>query len=299
MRILITGVAGFIGSHIADAMLEQGHQVSGIDDLSTGRQANVPDGVTMHHGDIRVPRAFPAGQFDVVYHCAASYRDRTDWERDASVNVLGSINVARFAEHAGARIVYFQTSLCYGRPTSAEPIPREHPLNPVGSYAVSKTAGERYLFDSGLPVVSLRLANIYGPRNLSGPVPAFYRNLSEGRPSTVVDTRRDFVYVGDLVDLLGKISLFRGVFHVASGSDVPIVDIYREVARQFLIVDEPAVQRPGPDDMPSILLDASATRTAFGWQPRTSLVTGMEKAVEWYRANGVENVYTHLAVKVA
>lgn len=299
MRVFITGIAGFIGSHIADSMLAQGHQVSGIDDLSTGRQGNVPDGVSMHHGDIRVPRVFPTGQFDIVYHCAASYRDRSDWERDASVNVLGSINVARFAEHAGARIVYFQTSLCYGRPRSLEPITREMPLDPHGSYAVSKTAAEAYLFDSGLPVVSLRLANMYGPRNLSGPVPAFYRNLASGKPSTIVDTRRDFVYVGDLIDLLDRISVHRGVFHVASGSDIPILDIYREVARWMPAADEPKVEKPGADDLPSILLDARTTRSAFGWEPRVPLSVGIDRAVQWYRANGVEQVYTHLAVKVA
>ena len=299
MRIFITGVAGFIGSHIAESMLALGHQVSGIDDLSTGRKGNIPSGIAMHYGDIRVIGAFPTGQFDVVYHCAASYKDRADWERDASVNVLGSINVARFAERAGSRIVYFQTSLCYGRPRNLEPIQREHPLDPSGSYAVSKTAGERYLIDSGLPVLSLRLANIYGPRNLSGPVPTFYRNLSTGQPSTVVDTRRDFVYVGDLVELLDKITVHRGIFHVASGSDVSILDVYREVARWMPEVEEPKIERPGPDDVPSILLDAKTTRSAFGWAPRTPLSVGIDRAVQWYRENGVDGVYTHLAVKVA
>lgn len=295
MKVFITGVAGFIGSHIAESMLAQGHQVSGIDDLSTGRQGNVSQGVAMHYGDIRVPRAFPSGQFDIVYHCAASYRDRADWERDASVNVLGSINVTRFAEKAEARIVYFQTSLCYGR--SVGPITRETPLDPHGSYAVSKTAAEAYLLDSGLPVVSLRLANIYGPRNLSGPVPAFYRNLASGKPSTVVDTRRDFVYVSDLVDLLDRITLHRGIFHVASGADVAIIDMYREVARWMPAVEEPTIEAPGADDLPSLLLDAGTTRAAFGWQPRVPLAVGIDRAVRWYRQNAVEQVYTHLAVK--
>src|SRR5262245_31446014 len=200
MRVLVTGAAGFIGSHLAEALIAQGHQVVGLDDLSTGRYGNFPAGGSLHIGDIRNSQDLSGlcvGEWDVIYHCAASYKNPTDWERDASTNVLGTINVVREALKSHARIVYFQTSLCYGQNPDS-PVRIDAPLAPRGSYAVSKTAAERYIADSGIDYVSLRLANIYGPRNLSGPAPTFYKRLTEGLPCTVVNSRRDFVFIDDL-----------------------------------------------------------------------------------------------------
>ena len=297
MNVLITGVAGFIGSRLAEALLGHGHSVAGIDDLSTGRLGNVPDGVQFAHGDIRDPW-FPPEQWDLIYHCAASYKDRDDWARDASTNVLGTINVVREAQRTGARLVYFQTSLCYGLAPDS-PVPLGAPLAPRGSYAVSKTAGERYIADSGVEYVSLRLANIYGPRNLSGPIPTFYQRLTEGKPVTIVDARRDFVFIDDLVWVAVKAgSKGTGPYHVASGSDVSIAEVYAAVASAMgLDASIPDVQPRGPDDAPSILLDPSETERAYGWTARTPLATGIARAVEWYQENGVTETYTHLQVK--
>ena len=298
MKVLITGIAGFIGSNLADELIEQGHQVWGIDDYSTGRRANLstaygppPDSI---EGDIR--KGVPSHHdWDVIYHCAASYKDRADWERDASTNVDGTINVVREAQRSGAKIVYFQTSLCYGQ-NPISPVMLSAPLDPRGSYAVSKTAGESYIRDSGVPYVSLRLANIYGPRNLSGPVPTFWKRLKEGQPCTVVDSRRDFVYIDDLVRVaVSAATQGRGIYHVASGSDVAIYDIYREVALAMGQHDEPTRVPRGPDDVATILLDPTDTLQEFGWSARTPLVAGVKEAVAWYEANGVTETYTHLA----
>jgi UDP-glucose 4-epimerase len=294
--VFITGIAGFIGSTIADSLQEQGHEVDGIDNLSTGRIGNTS--IDYYEGDIRTGLANAIGskEFDVIYHCAASYKDRAEWERDASTNVLGTINVVREAQRTGAKIVYFQTSLCYGlNPDS--PVGLEAPLRPTGSYAVSKTAGESYIRDSGVDYVSLRLANIYGPRNLSGPVPTFFKRLSEGEPCTVVDSRRDFVYIDDLVDVAVKAATQgRGVYHVASGGDVAIEDIYNEMVGAVGVQPSlPTRLSRGPDDAETILLDPSETLAEFGWSARTPLVSGIRQAVEWYKANGVETTYTHLA----
>jgi UDP-glucose 4-epimerase len=293
MKVLLTGGAGFIASNIADELIEQGHEVTGIDDLSTGRLTNWPEGHQFYLGDIR--EGVPADDWDVIYHAAASYKDREQWERDASTNVLGTIKVVREAQRSGARLVYFQTSLCYGlNPDS--PVATDAPLRPTGSYAVSKTAGERYIFDSGVEFVSLRLANIYGPRNLSGPVPAFYQRLAAGQTCTVVDSRRDFVYIDDLVRVAVKVATEgRGVYHVASGSDVAIYDIYREVALAMRQSDEPTRIPRGPDDAATILLDPTETMQELGWTARTPLVTGIRAAVDWYIANGVSETYTHLS----
>src|ERR1019366_459594 len=153
---LVSGAAGFIGARIAEAMLGHGYEVVGVDNLSTGARENFPADGEFLLGDIR--ENVPSRAWDVIYHCAASYKDRSEWELDASTNVLGTLNVVREAQRSGAKIVYCQTSLCYG-PSPASPVRPTAALDPRGSYAVSKTAGECYIRDSGVPYVSLRLAN--------------------------------------------------------------------------------------------------------------------------------------------
>ena len=298
MKILITGAAGFLGSRLTQALVNHGHEVVGIDNLSTGRLDNFPKSERLVEGDIRHRTDIPRDKWDVIYHLAASYRDRGDWERDASTNVLGTINVVREAERSKAKIVYTQTSLCYG-PNPESPIQIDAPLAPVGSYAVSKTAGEQYIRDSGVPWVSLRLANIYGPRNLSGPVPVFYQRLSEGKPCTVVGSRRDFVFVDDMVWVAVKAaSQGSGIYHVSSGFDYPIIDVYHAV-KASLGVDAPPPAEParGVDDVATLLLDPSKTEAEFGWKAVTPLHLGIDLAVEWYRRHGVTDTFTHLSMK--
>jgi UDP-glucose 4-epimerase len=293
MRVLITGVAGFIGSRLAEALLSHRHTVAGIDDLSTGRLANVPAGVEFVIGD--VSGIADMGPFDMVYHCAASYKDRNDWERDTRTNVTGTLAVIRAAQAAKARLVYFQTALCYGS-APVSPVQPDAPLDPHGSYAVSKTAGEAYIRDSGLDYISFRLANVYGPRNLSGPIPTFYKRLTEHQPCTVMDSRRDFVFIDDLVWLAVKATgTGRGVYHVSSGADTSIGDLYDAVV-SAMGIDRPEPIRiaRGYDDVATILLDPSRTETAFGWRAQTSLSTGIAKAVEWYQVHPVTETYSHL-----
>ncbi len=292
-RCLITGVAGFVGSHLADALLADGHEVTGIDNLSTGRLDNVPDGVTFHQGDIR--GWLPEGA-EVIYHCAASYADRDDWERDASVNVGGTINVIREAQKTGARIVYFQTSLCYG-PNPVSPVDTHAPLDPHGSYAVSKTAGEAYIRDSGLPYVSLRLANMYGPRNLSGPVPTFYQKLAAGEQCTVVDSRRDFVFIDDLIRVaVAALTRGSGPYNVSSGIDTSIAEVHRLMADAMgIIAPTPEVRPRAADDVATLLLNPRRTEAEFHWQVRAPIDAGIRFAVDWYAAHPPTTTYTHLA----
>jgi UDP-glucose 4-epimerase len=302
MRVLITGVAGFIGSHLAEHFLEHGHDVYGIDDVSTGRRENVSDGVRFVETSIgsapAVNSLFREASPDVVYHCAASYKDPEDWERDAWVNVEGTIHVLRAALQAKVRrLVYFQTSLCYGiAPVS--PVKVGAPIDPTSSYAISKTAAEQYIALSGIDWVSLRLANIFGPRNLSGPIPTFYRRLTNGDPVTVVDTRRDFVYIADLVRaavMFAEPHTPGGVWHVGSGLDVSIAEVYAEVRQAMNLDPEEFEVRPrGKDDAWTILIDPSLTEQEFGWRANTSIGAGIPEAVAWYREHGVTNTFTHL-----
>ena len=307
MKILVTGGAGFIGSHLVDRLLERGDEVLTIDNLATGRADNLEphETLTVVEGTIVDETLVDSllGDFRpvVVAHTAASYRDPDDWAEDGATNVVGTANVVRAArEHGVGRLIYFQTALCYGLRPLEHPISVDHPLRPdESSYAISKTAGESYVRLSGLDWISLRLANAYGPRNLSGPLPTFYRRLKAGQPCVVFDTRRDFVYIDDVVDLVveavdGKGS--SGVYHVSSGSDVSIEELFDATVHAMGIALDAKVEvRPrSPDDAATILLDPSRTESAFGWRAATPLAAGVASTVDWCDRHGIDETYTHL-----
>jgi UDP-glucose 4-epimerase len=308
MRILITGGAGFIGSHLADRLLERGDDVIVIDNFATGRRDNLEPRPKLQliEGTIAdaalVKDAFERGRPDVVVHAAAAYKDPTDWVEDARTNVVGTANVVRASGEAGIRrLIYFQTALCYGLHPLEQPITLAHPIRPEGSsYAISKTAGEHYVVLSGLDYVSFRLANAYGPRNISGPLPTFFQRLTSGKACFVMDTRRDFVFVDDLVQVVlraidggGK----TGVYHVSSGSDYAIKELFDEtIAALKVTPDQPVEVRPrNPDDVFSILLDPSKTNQDFSWRVTTPLRDGVRRAIEYYAAKGITQTFTHLA----
>jgi UDP-glucose 4-epimerase len=307
LKIVVTGGAGFIGSHLTDRLLARGDEVVVIDNFVTGRRDNLPDsapGLTLIEGDIAedadLERAFARGA-DVVVHAAASYKDPDDWAADARTNVVGSAKVAKAARAASSRrLIYLQTALCYGLRPLEQPITLGHPLLPgSSSYAISKTAGEHYVALSGLPWQSFRLANAYGPRNLSGPLPTFFSRLSDGRKCFVMDTRRDFVYVQDLVDVLVKAvddAGRTGPYHISSGSDHSIKELFdATVAALGVSLDEPVEVRPrGADDAETILLDPSETNRDFAWRTSTRLDEGVAAAIEDYRLHGITTTYTHL-----
>jgi nucleoside-diphosphate-sugar epimerase len=286
MRILVTGGAGFIGSHLCERLADDGHELVAIDNFATSRRdtaAALADRVELIEGTIadkgQVHRAFGAAQPDLVVHCAASYRDPDEWEEDIRTNALGTAHVVQAALGADVqRLIYFQTALCYGNSPREQPITLSHPLWPESSYAISKTAGEHYIALSGIDFVSFRLANVYGPRNLSGPVPTFYKRLAAGRQCFAVNTRRDFLYVDDLLAVVLKAVAGEGrpgYYHVSSGRDSSILELYAAVA-EAMGVDEQAEERErSPDDAPTILLDPSVTEAEFGWRTQVPLAEGI------------------------
>ena len=305
-RILITGGAGFIGSHLTDRLLADGDEVLVIDNFSTARRDSLTphDRLTVVEGTIADPpvveQAFRDFDPEGVVHAAASYKDPQAWAEDSRTNVVGSANVAQAAAEAGVgRLVYLQTALCYGIKPLEQPITLAHPLRPVdSSYAISKTGGEHYLFLGDVPVVSFRLANVYGPRNLSGPLPTFFHRLTNDKPCFVMDTRRDFVYVDDLVDLLVRAVRGQGepgAYHASSGTDFSIQELYdATIAALGLPPHDVEVRERGEDDAASILLDPSRTVETFGWTTSTPLTDGVARAIAWYREYGVEQTFTHL-----
>jgi UDP-glucose 4-epimerase len=306
--VLITGGAGFIGSHLTDRLLERGDRVLVIDNFATARRDSLP----ASHGSLTVveetiadrpavDRVFDEFRPSVVVHAAASYKDPDAWTEDSLTNAVGTANVVRAAERVGVgRFVYFQTALCYGLHPLEQPITLAHPLDPKdSSYAISKTAGEYYVRLSSLDWISLRLANVYGPRNLSGPLPTFFHRLTEGKPCFVMDTRRDFVFVDDLVAVALKAASGEGesgVYHVSSGSDVSIEELFdATLAALGIELAEPVEVRPrGEDDAASILLDPSKTERDFAWAAETPLKDGVARAVAYYREFGVAETFTHL-----
>jgi UDP-glucose 4-epimerase len=304
-KVLITGGAGFIGSHVTERLLGEGDEVVVVDNFSTARRDSLEphERLTVVEGTIADPelveQAFAFGP-EVVLHAAASYKDPVAWAEDARTNVVGSANVVQAAERAGAsRIVYLQTALCYGIKPLEQPITLSHPLRPVeSSYAISKTAGEHYVQLGSVPSVSFRLANVYGPRNLSGPLPTFYHRLSNDKPCFVMDTRRDFVFVDDLVDLVVRALRGKGApgaYHASSGADFSIQELYdATIAALGLPPHEVEVRERGEDDAFSILLDPALTIETFGWTTSTPLVDGVARAIAWYRERGVEQTFTHL-----
>jgi UDP-glucose 4-epimerase len=306
MRVLITGGAGFIGSHLAERLLDRGDEVLVIDNFATARRDTLAEHVdlTLVEGSIVdwdvVESAYRTFTPDVVAHAAAAYKNPEDWPEDAATNAAGTANVVKAAQASGVRrLVYFQTALCYGLHPLEQPITLDHPLLPgESSYAISKTAGEYYVRLSGLEWISLRLANAYGPRNVSGPLPTFYHRLTSGKSVFVMDTRRDFIYVQDLIDLVllavdGEGA--PGIYHASSGSDYSIKELFDATAKALdLDVPDVEVRARNPDDAFTILLDPSRTREEFGWEPATALGEGVAAAVDYYERFGIEETYTHL-----
>lgn len=305
MKVLITGGAGFIGSHLADRLLARGDQVLVIDNYATGRRDNLTpqDGLTVVEGTIADKQlmldTFNSFAPDLVVHAAASYKDPDDWFEDAQTNVTGGANVCLAAKASGCgRIIYFQTALCYGIKPLQQPITLDHPLRPYdSSYAISKTAGEEYIALSGLDFVSFRLANAYGPRNLSGPLPTFYQRLTAGKSVFAMDTRRDFIFISDLVDCVVKAvdGTGHGYYHISSGSDYAIQELLEATLKALAIeLDELDVRPRGEDDAYTILLDPSRTNEDFDWNVTVPLETGVAAAIEYYKEFGIEETFTHL-----
>jgi UDP-glucose 4-epimerase len=311
MKVLITGGAGFIGSNLADRLLAEGHEVQVIDNYNTGRRDNLTPhpNLCIAEGTIAdkqlVDKIFDEFRPEKVVHAAASYKDPEDWNEDADTNVVGTVNVMKAARRLNVqRVIYFQTSLCYGLQPIEQPITLAHPyfsgkFAGGSSYAISKTTAEQYVELSGLDFMSFRLANAYGPRNLSGPVPTFFQRLTTGKPVFVMDTRRDFIFIADLVEVVVKALKgvgHKGYYHVSSGADYSIKELFEAVLKALDMTLEKEIEvRPrSADDAYTILIDPSKTNRDFEWKVTTPLEKGVKAAVEWYKENSVSQTFTHL-----
>jgi nucleoside-diphosphate-sugar epimerase len=310
MKILVSGGCGQIGSRTTEMLLARGDEVLAIDNLATGRRIHLPnshEGLTFVEGSIAdqelLEQIFSDFKPDAVVHTAASYKDPDDWYNDTLTNCVGGANLVRASlKNNISRFIYFQTALCYGVKPLEQPITLKHPKFPANSsYAISKTASEDYIEISGLDYVTFRLANVIGPRNVSGPLPIFYQRLTDGKKCFVTSARRDFVFVGDLcqavlraIDGTGK-----GAYHFSSGKDVAIKELYDAVVEAMELPDYPApeIRELEADDAPSILLDPTRTFEDFGDLDFTPLAETARAGVNYFKEYGAFGGYTHLKHK--
>lgn len=304
MRIFITGGAGCLGSNLLEHWLPQGYEIFVIDNFATGKREVVPDvtGLTVVQGSIaddeKLRKCFEKFRPDVVVHAAAAYKDPDDWVQDTLTNVIGSGNVAKASHDYGVkRLINLQTALCYGRPLEL-PVPNTHQTAPFTSYGITKTAGEQFMLLSGVPTLSLRLANVTGPRLAIGPIPTFYKRLKAGQDCFCSDSSRDFLDMSDFLafmDLAIEPSAATGIYNLSSGEAHSIREIFDLVCDHLGLgpIDVPVIP-VGDDDVPVVSLDPGETTKAFSWAPLVDFREIIRKQLTWYDEHGVSDVYSHL-----
>lgn len=303
MRVLVTGGAGFIGSHVADRLVADGHVVDVVDNLSTGRRQQVHPAARLHPCDVRSRRldaAFAAARPEAVVHLAAQAavsRSVADPLFDASVNVLGTLAVLDACRRAAVRRVVFTSTggAAYGD-TDVLPTPEEHPARPASPYGVAKIAAELYLDCwaglTGGRALALRLANVYGPRQdprgEAGVVAIFAARLL-AREECVVngdgEQTRDYVYVEDVADAVARAVArpdVSGVVNIGTAAATSVNDLYGRLARLAGVTRPPRHGPARPGEQRRSVLDARRATSRLGWTPATSLDTGLAKTLAWF-----------------
>ncbi len=310
MRILVTGAAGFIGSHVCDRLLADGHEVVGLDDLSRGRMENLAQAqrsaaFSFERFDVSDPRLgalVERLQPEVVAHLAAQIDVRVsvaDPLLDIRLNVLGTVNLLEAARQAGTRKVVFTSSggSIYGNPDSL-PVDESARVAPESQYAASKAAVELYLNVYralyGLQWTSLALANVFGPRQdphgEAGVVAIFGTAMLEGRPTKIFGdgtATRDYVFVGDVADAFARAVVPDAGdgrrFNIGTGRQTDVLELHQLVAGVVGVSTEPELVPGRPGELQAIALDASAAHEALGWSVQVPLEPGLEQTVGWLR----------------
>jgi UDP-glucose 4-epimerase len=305
VRVLVTGGAGFIGSHVVDRLLADGHQVDVVDNLSTGRREFVHAKASGHWCDIRsaqLDEVFAAAEPEAVVHVAAQAtvaRSTADPLTDASVNVLGTISLLGSCRRRKVqRVVYISTGgAAYGE-TDAIPTSEDHPARPTSPYGVSKVAAESYLACwqgiTGVSTLALRLANVYGPRQNpfgeAGVIAIFAHRLLRGEPCVVHwdgEQTRDYVYVEDVADAVARAldrPGARGVLNVGTGVEVSVNDLYGRLAALAGVSRPPEHGPRREGDWRRGALDATRAARALGWTAGTTLDTGLARTMAYFKA---------------
>lgn len=302
MKILVTGGAGFIGSHIVDAMIHSKHQVEVLDNLSTGFAHNIPTGITLFNEDIGNPAAAEIvqnGGYDTIFHQAAQIDVRKSVQNpaeDAHINIIGTINLLEAAVKSGVQHFIFASSggAGYGEP-DYYPLDEKHLLNPLSPYGISKIAVEKYLHYyqevHGLKTTILRYANVYGPRQNphgeAGVVAIFLNKMLQNQQPLINGDgkqTRDYVYVADVVNANTMVFNNKkyGAYNVGTGREITVNEIF-EVLNTFF--ENKFSQQHGQTksgEQRRSVLSYQKIKQEFGWEPTIDLETGLYKTYQWF-----------------
>jgi len=303
MKILVTGGAGFIGSHVSDALLEAGHEVHIIDDLSGGSAENIHSDAQFHQLDIRSPEVkqlWQNEQFETLYHFAAQMDVRksvADPSYDADVNIRGLINLMEAGRDNSLRKVVFASTggAIYGEPDYV-PQDEQHVMQPLSPYGIAKLSSEKYLFfysdTYSIPFVALRYGNVYGPRQNphgeAGVVAIFSERLLDGeQPVINGDGRqtRDYVFVSDIVDANLKALSHEGsgIFNIGTGVETDVVELF-SILRDELAPEAPIEHGPGKaGEQKRSVLSYDLAASELGWRPNVDVNEGLVTTAEWFR----------------
>jgi UDP-glucose 4-epimerase len=308
VKVLVTGGAGFIGSHVCDAFLRAGHEVIALDNLSSGKRENLDPRVRLAVMDIRSPEAAELIRSErphALCHLAAQMdvrRSVEDPRFDAEANILGMLNLLEASRVAGVKKVIFSSTggAIYGE-QDVFPAPENHPTRPVSPYGVSKASGELYLgyykAQYGLQYVALRYANVYGPRQNphgeAGVVAIFSQRLVAGQPCTIFGDggqTRDFVFGPDVAraNLLAFEKDYVGAINIGTGIETDINRLFAGLA-EAAGSTQPVTHAPGkPGEQRRSCIDPSLAKKVLGWEPTVGLTEGLRKTVEFFRAKARE-----------
>jgi UDP-glucose 4-epimerase len=297
VRAVVTGGAGFIGSHVAERLLARGDDVHVLDNLATGKRENVPEGARFHDADLRsdTDDVFEEARPEVCFHLGAQADVGTSVERplfDAEVNVLGTVRLLEAARRHGTQIVFSSTGgALYGE--CERPAGEDDAREPLAPYGTSKLAGEEYLATwnrlHGSNHVTLRLGNVFGPRQLpsleGGVISIFMNRLARGEGIEIFgdgEQSRDFVYVADVAEaMLASVGHGGGTFNVSTGVSTSINRIF-ELCRQLAGSETEAVHKDArPGDLRHSMLDPSRAAAELGWRASHDLEAGLRETWEW------------------
>jgi UDP-glucose 4-epimerase len=297
VRAIVTGGAGFIGSHVVQALLARGDEVHVLDDLSSGKRENLMDGARLHEGDVRrdTESVFAEARPEVCFHLAAQIDVRVSVERpdfDADVNVIGTLHVLEAARRHETKLVFSSTGgAIYGECDA--PAREDHPRLPLAPYGVSKLSAEEYIAMynrlHGSTHVALRYGNVFGPRQdphgEAGVVAIFMNALRDGRTPRIFGDgtqTRDYVFVADVVAAtLAAAEHDGGVFNVGTGVETSVLDLYGRIQRAAGSDREPEFAEPRPGELQRSVLDPSLVQRELGWQPQHSLDAGLAETWAW------------------
>jgi len=307
MKVLVTGGAGFIGSHVVDSLLERGDEVVVVDNLSTGFEKNINPAARLYQlsiGDSELVEVFEQERPDVVSHHAAQMDLRRSVAEplfDAHENILGSLNVILSSVRFGVKkLVYASSSAVYGE-VQYLPADEDHPINPISQYGVSKHTVEHYLYlyarQSGLDYVILRYPNVYGPRQNpygeAGVIAIFARHMLRGERPTIFgqgDKTRDYTHISDVVqsNLLAMERGFNTIYNIGTGVETSVKQIFDTLAEALDYKGSPTYASDREEEMHRICLDWGKAQRELGWYPKLTLKEGILNTVEYYKAQRVK-----------